>query len=95
MRRIMIITAVATVAGLTGAAIAHEETRTRRDAQQEQRISPEEMKTKLDKLGYDVRRVEQKHGTYEVHAIDRQSAGAIEAKFDAKSGELIWAKLDR
>jgi hypothetical protein len=95
MRKVIIIVAVAAVAGLTGAAIAHEEAQTKRDAPRVQGISPEEMKAKVDKLGYDLRRLEQEQGRYEVHAIDRQSGGAVEAKFDAQNGDLIRAKLDR
>lgn len=94
MRKIIIITTLATLAGLTGAAMAHEEMRGKRDVRQEQRISPDEIKAKLDKLGYDVRQLEQEHGRYEVHAIDRQSGRAVEARFDAGTGELVRAKLD-
>jgi Peptidase propeptide and YPEB domain len=55
MRKIMIVAAAAAIASLTGAAIANEELRASRDVPREQRISPDEMKAKLDKLGYDVR----------------------------------------
>jgi hypothetical protein len=94
MRKIMLIAGAVAIAGLTGAAVAHEEMRARREVSQEQRISPDEMKAKLDKLGYEVRWLEQEHDKYEVHAIDRQSGRAVEAKFNAKTGELIRAKLD-
>jgi hypothetical protein len=85
--------AAVAIAGLTGAAVADEEARAKRNVPQAQRISVDEMKARLDKLGYDIRRLEQDHNRYEIYAIDRGSGGAIEAKFDAVTGELIRAKL--
>ena len=49
MRKIMIVAAAAAIASLTGAAIANEGLRASRDVPQEQRISPNEMKARLDK----------------------------------------------
>jgi hypothetical protein len=93
MRKIMIVAAAAAIASLTGAAIANEELRASRDVPQEQRISPDEMKANLDKLGYDVRRLEQDDGRFQAHLIERQSGGAVKATFKARTGELIRAKL--
>ena len=77
-----------------GATLAHEESRPRQDGSQEQRISPSEMKARLNDLGYDVRRIEAEHGKFDARLVERRSGRTVKATFNARTGELVRAKLE-
>ena len=63
----------------------------RQDGSQEQRISPSEMKAKLNDLGYDVRRIEAEHGKFDARLVERRSGRTVKATC---TGELVRAKLE-
>ena len=77
-----------------GATLAREESRPKQDNSQEQRISPSEMKTRLNDLGYDVRRIEAEHGKVDARLVERRSGRSVKATFNARTGELVRAKLE-
>ena len=79
---------------VAGATLAHEESWPRQDSSQEQRISPSEMKAKLNDLGYDVRRIEAEHGKFDARLVERRSGRTIEATFSTRTGERLRAKLE-
>ena len=77
-----------------GATLAREESRPKQDRSQEQRISPSEMKARLNDLGYDVRRIEAEHGKFDARLVERRSGRTVEATFSTRTGELLRAKLE-
>jgi hypothetical protein len=79
---------------VAGATLAHEESWPRQDSSQEQRISPIEMKAKLNDLGYDVRRIEAEHGKFDARLVERRSGRTVKATFNARTGDLVWAHLE-
>ncbi len=60
---------------------------------QSSRISAENMKQKIDDLGYYVRQLKFKHGRYEARIIEKEMSGGVKALFDGTTGELIRAEL--
>lgn len=75
--------------GMAGVAYAADRAQ---DNAAERAVPVEQMKTDLERLGYDVRNVEKEDGAYEVQLIDRDFGGRVKAHFDAKTGELTRAK---
>ncbi len=90
--RFVIPFAVVLGLGASGIALAESPARAHKTDVQERAISAADLKAKVDKLGYDVRRLTEEEHYFEAHIVDRASGGAVEARFD-KSGELVRAKL--
>ncbi len=55
----------------------------------------QQIRTEIDKLGYNVDRLKLDGGAYEVQLTDRESGGKLSAIFDANTGELMQAKPAR
>jgi hypothetical protein len=52
------------------------------------------MKTRLNDLGYEVRRIEREHGNFDARLVERQCGRAVKATFNPRTGELVQAKLE-
>lgn len=91
MRKIIVLAAIAGLGALTPA-LADKVAQTEKQAPQGRAISSDEMKSKIDIMGYDVLRLHKDDGRYEAHITDRDSGGAVTAIFDAKNGELVHAR---
>lgn len=92
MRTIIVLAMIAGLGALTPA-LAGKVAQTDDQAPQGRAISSDEMKSKIEFLGYDVLSLHKDEGQYETHLIDRDSGGAVKATFDAKDGELVHAQL--
>lgn len=88
------ILALAALVAVTAAGAAYATDRTA-DKVQDRVISAEQMKARIDSLGYDVDRIEKDDGAYKARLTDRDSGGKVKARFDPKTGELKRAKLAR
>lgn len=51
----------------------------------------DELKQKINVLGYDIRTVEVDDGVFNARIVDRESGGPVKAKFDPAGGELLRA----
>ena len=91
MRKIIVLAAIAGLGALTPA-LADKVAQTEKQAPQGRAISSDEMRSKIDIMGYDVLRLHKDDGRYEAHITDRDSGGAVTAIFDAKNGELVHAR---
>ena len=91
MRTILALAAAAMI-GVTGAAYATDQAP---DKGQDRVITAGQMKAAIGELGYDVDRIEKDDGNYKARLTDRDSGGKVKATFDAKTGELMHAKLAR
>ena len=60
------------VTAFTGAALAHDESQAKQHGSRVQRISTSEMQTRLNDLGYEVRRIEREHGNFDARLVERQ-----------------------
>jgi Peptidase propeptide and YPEB domain len=94
MNRLGIFIGAMAAVAFAGTTLAHEESRPKQDSTQEQRISPSDMKARLNDLGYDVQRIEAEHGKFEARLVERRSGRPVEATFSARTGELVRAKLE-
>jgi hypothetical protein len=94
MHRLGILIGAITAIVFAGATLAHEESRPEQNSSQEERISPSEIKARLNDLGYDVRRIEAEHGKFDARLVERRSGRTVEATFSARTGELLRAKLE-
>ena len=56
-------------------------------------ITLEAMRTKIDELGYQVRRLHTEDGCFKAYIVDRESGGAVKATFSATTGALVRARL--
>lgn len=85
---------LAIIIGLTASGIALAEglARDGKGDAQTRAVAEVDLRAKIDKLGYDVRRLREEGRHFEAQIVDRASGGAVEATFD-KSGELVRAKL--
>ncbi len=92
MRTIIVLATFAGLGALTPV-LADNLQQTDEQARQGRAISSDEMKSKIDFMGYEVRRLHKHEGRYKAHLIDRGSGGGVKVIFDAKSGELIHAQL--
>ncbi len=90
--RFVIPFAVVIGLGASGIALAETPARAHKTDAQGRAISETDLRAKIDKLGYDVRRLTEEERHFEAHIVDRASGGAVEATFD-KSGELVRAQL--
>ena len=91
MRKIPGLAAIAVLAGAISPAFAdvkHDCGRT----DQATAISADTMKTRIDRLGYDVRRLDTDDGCFKAYIVDRESGGAVKATFSATTGELVRAR---
>jgi hypothetical protein len=61
----------------------------------DQWMSVEALKTKVEALGYMVRRVKIDDGCHKVYITDKASGGEVEAYYNPATGELVQAKLSR
>jgi hypothetical protein len=90
------IAASATIGALIGAtaiALAQGVNPPGKQEPQQQTISIDSMKQKIDALGYDVRRLKVDDGAFKAEIVDRQSGGLVKASFDLATGELVRARL--
>jgi hypothetical protein len=55
----------------------------------------EALKTKVEALGYMVRRVKIDDGCHKIYITDKASGGEVEAYYNPATGELVQAKLSR
>ena len=94
MRIILALAAVAAVT-VAGAAYATDRATDKSNKMQDRAISAEQIKAKIDSLGYDVERIEKDDGAYKARLTDRDSGGKVKARFDSKTGALTGAKLAR
>jgi hypothetical protein len=92
MRKIFILATLATLAVATIPAAADNFDRRGQGAQANP-ISVDEMKARIDQLGYDVRRLKSDDGHFKTIIVERNSGGAVRATFNAATGELIRANL--
>jgi hypothetical protein len=56
-------------------------------------ITADAMRTKIDELGYQVRRLHTEDGCFKAYIVDRESGGTVKATFSATTGELVRARL--
>jgi hypothetical protein len=89
MRKILILATLATLASATIPAAADNVGR----RGQADLISADEMKARIDKLGYDVRRIKSDNGYFKTIIVERNSGGAVRAIFNAVTGEFVRASL--
>lgn len=89
MRYILALATVAVV-GVAGAAFANDQMR---DQAPEQAISADQLKSKIETMGYDVDRMKTDGDVYRARLVDRDTGRTVKASFDAESGELEHAKL--
>jgi peptidase YpeB-like protein len=94
MRTIAALTTIAVLVGATGVALAQGVNSHSKHEPQQQTISINAMKQKIDALGYDVLRLTKDDGVFKAKIVDRQSGGVVRASFDLASGELVRAELD-
>ena len=92
MRKILILATLATLGAVTIPAAA-ENLNGRGQGPQANPISADEMKARIDKLGYDVRRLKSDDGYFKTIIAERNSGGAVRASFNAATGELVRANL--
>ena len=93
MRTILILATLATLGAAIAPAAADDVERGCRQGAQAGPISADDMKTRIDKLGYDVRRFKNDDGCFKTTLIERNSGGAVRATFNAATGELVRAGL--
>jgi Peptidase propeptide and YPEB domain len=91
MRKTLILATLATLVAATIPAAADDQERGQ--SAQANPVSADEMKARIDKLGYDVRRLKSDDGYFKTIIVDRNSGGAVRATFNAATGELVRARL--
>lgn len=91
MRNILILATLATLGAAITPAAADDVERGCRQGTQANPISADDMKARIDKLGYDVRRFKNDDGCFKTTLIERNSGGAVRATFNAATGELVRA----
>jgi hypothetical protein len=92
MRKILILATLATLAAATIPAAAGNFDRRGQGARASP-ISADEMKARIDQLGYDVRRLKSDDGYFNTIIVERNNGGAVRATFNAATGELVRASL--
>lgn len=88
--RTLLTLATFAITGLAGMAYASDQAQ---DKKADRAVSVEQLKAGMDRIGYDVQRIERDDGAYEVYLVDRASSGKVKAHFDTKTGELTRAEL--
>jgi hypothetical protein len=91
MRKIPALASIAFLAGAVSPAPAHDAAH--RCAQGSASITADAMRTKIDELGYQVRRLHTDDGCFKASIVDRESGGTVKATFSATTGELVRARL--
>ena len=93
MRKIPGLAAIAVLAGAISPALADDVKHDCGRISQATAISADTMKSEIDRLGYDVRRLDTDDGCFKAYIVDRESGGAVKATFSATTGELVRARL--
>jgi hypothetical protein len=88
MQKTMIIVGIALFLGSAGASLAAPN-----HSDAPQKVTMEEMQKRIEVLGYDVRRLRVRDGVFKADIVERQNGGAVRARFDLATGELIRAEL--
>lgn len=91
MRKPIMFAAIALFAATTGAALAAYADRGLHRTSAGAAMPVDELKQKIDVLGYDVRTVEVDDGVFNARIVDRESGLPVKAKFDPATGELLRA----
>lgn len=94
MRKTLVLATVLALGAIGGAALAHEEKRDCGAAGSATAVSADAMRTTIDALGYDVRRLTTDGACFKAAIVDRESGGRVKALFSAGTGELVRARLD-
>lgn len=89
MRTLLALVTVA-VTSVVGAAYAADPAQ---DNAAKRAIPVAQLKSGIDQMGYNVRRVKKDNGAYDVYLVDRETGGNVLARFDARTGELTRASL--
>ncbi len=93
MRKFVILATLATLGATIVSAAAANAERACRQSRETKAIAADDMKARIDKLGYDVRRLKSDDGCFRTTIVDRNSGGAVRALFNAATGELVRASL--
>jgi hypothetical protein len=91
MRKILTLATITFLGGAIAPALADNAEHGCVEASTATSISADTMKSRIDDLGYDVRRLKMDDGCFEAHIIERMSGGAVTATFST-TGELVRAK---
>ena len=83
------------VTAFAGAALAHDESQAKQHGSRVQRISTSEMQTRLNDLGYEVRRIEAEHGKFDARLVERQCGRAVKATFTRARASLFGQSSSR
>lgn len=93
MRMMLILATLGILGAAINAAAADDVERGCRQGPQASAISADEMKARIDKLGYDIRRLTSDDGCFKTDIVERNSGGVVRATFNATTGELVRARL--
>jgi hypothetical protein len=91
MRKILTLATVTLLCGAATSALADGTGHGCVQAPVATSISADTMKSRIDDLGYDVRRLKMDDGCFKAHIIERLSGGAVTATFST-TGDLVRAK---
>ncbi len=89
MRKPIILAAITLFAASTGTALAEHTDRSHHRTSPSSPVN--ELKQKINVLGYDIRTVEVDDGVFKDRIVDRESGLPVNAKFDPATGELLRA----
>jgi len=93
MRKFVILATLATLGATIVPAAADNAERACRQSRETKAISTDDMKARIDQLGYEVRSLKSDDGCFRTTIVDRNSGGAVRALFNAATGELVRASL--
>jgi len=93
MRTAQFLTALALTFAVALPALAEGDSASCGDASRDQWMSEDAVKAKAVELGYDVRKVKEEDGCYEVYGIDKNGAKA-EIYMHPVTGEVVKTKSD-
>lgn len=88
MRKQILFAAIALFATMTEPPLAEHADRSLHRSSPIASIPVDELKQKIDVLGYDIRTLELDDGVLKSRIIDRESGLPVKAKFDPAMGEL-------
>ena len=91
MRKILTLATIAFLGGTIAPALADNAEYSCAQAATAMSISADMMKSRIDDLGYDVRRLKMDDGCFKARIVERTSGGALTATFST-TGELVRAK---
>jgi hypothetical protein len=92
MRTVLLAASIVLVAGAATPVLAQDKCPT---VPRDQWISVETLKTKVEALGYVVRRARVDDGCHKVYITDKASGGEVEAYYNPATGELVQARVGR